>query len=252
MIRLVRTPGEWREIGKTLNDKTIGFVPTMGALHRGHLSLAEQSKRENDITVVSIYVNPTQFDSAEDLEKYPSAPEEDRQLLDKTGIDYLFLPEYEDLYPDRYTYKVTETELSKKLCGASRPGHFDGVLTVVMKLLNIIGADRAYFGEKDYQQFLLVKGMAEAFFLKTEIIPCPLVREESGLALSSRNRRLSSSGRIKAAEFHRLLDSGKTVGNIAGELEKSGFKVDYITETFGRIFGAVFLEDVRLIDNVKK
>jgi pantoate--beta-alanine ligase len=250
MIGLIESPQEWRESKKALSDKTIGFVPTMGALHEGHLSLVQRSKKENDITVVSIYVNPTQFDNKEDLGKYPVSLDEDNQALEKNGVDFLFLPEYKDLYPDNYVFKVTESDLSRKLCGASRPGHFDGVLSVVMKLLNIIGADKAYFGEKDYQQYLLVKRMAEAFFLDTEIIPCSLVREKSGLALSSRNRRLSQEGRVKAAEFYKLLNSGKPIPEIAGDLEKSGFRVDYVEEAFGRIFGAIFLENVRLIDNV--
>ena len=246
------TTEEWNVLKSGIIGKSIGFIPTMGALHEGHLSLVKKSLIENDITVVSIYVNPTQFDNPEDLKKYPSALVEDKKLLEESGVDFLFLPEYKTLYPDEYTYRISETDLSRGLCGASRPGHFDGVLTVVMKLLNIVGAGRAYFGEKDYQQYLLVKGMAEAFFLKTEIVPCPLVRESSGLAMSSRNRRLSSGGRETAPDFYKALNSGRPVKDIREILEKAGFEIDYIEEAYGRIFGAVYLDGVRLIDNVAR
>ena len=251
-MKIIRTPNEWRQERQRLKSAAIGLVPTMGALHAGHLSLIRKCKSENDITVASIFVNPTQFNNTQDLAAYPRTFDDDCRLLEQEGTDFLFSPDYTDLYPDNFRYQIRETELSTRLCGAKRPGHFEGVLTVVMKLLTIIGPTRAYFGEKDYQQYLLIKGMAEAFFLPTQIIPCPLVREESGLALSSRNRLLSEAGQRNAPKFHQALASGKTITEIQQLLQSDGFMVDYVEEYDGRIFGAVFLEKVRLIDNVKR
>jgi pantoate--beta-alanine ligase len=235
-----------------MGSATVGLVPTMGALHAGHLSLIRKCRSENSITVASIFVNPTQFNNKQDLSAYPRTFEDDCRLLEQEGTDILFSPDYTDMYPDDFRYQIRETELSTRLCGATRPGHFDGVLTVVMKLLTIIGPTRAYFGEKDYQQFLLIKGMAEAFFLPTQIMDCPLVREASGLALSSRNRLLSEADRRKAPKFYQALSSGKPLDEIQQLLESDGFTVDYVEEYDGRVFGAVFLEEVRLIDNVKR
>ncbi len=243
---------EWDRLrdDPSLRGKTIGFVPTMGAIHKGHLSLVRRCVEENDLTVVSIFVNPTQFNDPSDLESYPRNFEADRTILEKAGTDYIFLPKYGELYPNGYRYKVIETDFSKKLCGAYRPGHFDGVLTIVMKLLNIIRAHRAYFGEKDYQQYQLIKGMAKAFFLKTEIVPCPIVREADGLACSSRNMLLSPEERKTAPLFHKFLATDLPDDKIRKKLESAGFTVDYI-ETIGtRRYGAVRLGEVRLIDNI--
>ncbi len=243
------------ELKNTLRKATpgeIGFVPTMGALHQGHVSLIEKSTSENDITVVSIFVNPTQFDNSGDLRKYPNQLKSDIKILERKKVNYLFIPDFNELYPDNYKYKIEETELSKLLCGAFRKGHFTGVLTVVMKLLNIVKPSRAYFGEKDYQQLLLVRGMVKAFFLDVEIVGCPIVREVDGLALSSRNLRLTGKERAKAGLLSKLLKSDLSDGKVKSELEKKGFKVDYIESKFSRRFGAVYLGKVRLIDNVKK
>ena len=253
-MKIIHTVKEWQKAEKASvrnNNMTTGLVPTMGALHEGHRSLVERSVRENDVTIVSIFVNPVQFNNKDDLASYPQTFDGDCRLLEAAGADYVFAPGYEELYPDDYRYRITETTLSKTLCGDSRPGHFDGVLTVVMKLLQIFRPERAYFGEKDYQQYELVSGMAEAFFLHTRIIPCPIIRDQSGLACSSRNRRLSPEGLARAPLFHRLLSSGRNLPEIREELEKNGFSVDYITETDGRRYGAVYLENVRLIDNVE-
>ena len=173
---------------------TLGFVPTMGALHEGHLSLVRRSREENDLTLVSIFVNPTQFDDPADLAKYPRTLETDLATLETEGADFVFRPREPDLYADNYRYRVTESGLSTVMEGAYRPGHFDGVLTVVFKLLQIISAERAYFGEKDWQQLTLVRGMVEAFFLSTTIVACATVRETDGLAVSSRERPSSASG----------------------------------------------------------
>ena len=251
-MKILKTVKEIKSELRNLSQKHIGFVPTMGSLHKGHISLIEKSMTENNITIVSIFVNPTQFDNADDLAKYPNQLKLDIQILGNLKIDYLFLPTYKELYVDNFKYKIIEDELSKILCGAYREGHFTGVLTVVMKLLNIVKPTKAYFGEKDYQQYLLVKGMAEAFFLDVEIISCPIIREEDGLAFSSRNVRLSKEERQKAKLFPELLKSGLNNEEVIFKLKNSGFKVDYIETKFGRRFGAVYLGEVRLIDNVEK
>lgn len=240
-----------KETRKNLQNKKIGFVPTMGGLHAGHLSLINRAKSENEVTVVSVFLNPTQFNDKKDLETYPANLKDDIALLENAGVDFLFAPDYTEMYPDDYKYKITENSFSKLLCGASRPGHFDGVLTVVMKLFNLVRPTNAYFGEKDFQQYKLLKGMAEAFFLDINIIPCSIVRGQNGLALSSRNKKLSPAGLALAPKFHEILASNKTAGQKKSELTQAGFTVDYITELDGHIYGAVFLENVRLIDNLE-
>jgi pantoate--beta-alanine ligase len=229
---------------------SLGYVPTMGALHAGHLSLVERSRAENDRTLVSIFVNPTQFDDPADLDAYPRTLERDLALLDAAGVDFVLLPAAEEIYADSFRYRVSETQLSTTLEGVHRPGHFDGVLTVVLKLLNIAAAERAYFGEKDWQQLSLVRGMAGAFFLPTAIVACPTVRESTGLALSSRNARLSAADRERAAMLHRVLTSAATPSDAIGQLSDAGFAVEYVDDHDGRRLAAVMLGGVRLIDNV--
>lgn len=249
-MTIIKTPAEMMAVRKTLHGKKVGFVPTMGGLHSGHLSLVNRAKAENEITVVSVYLNETQFNDKNDLVTYPANFEDDCALLESAAVDYLFAPSYSVMYPDDYKYMVTEKDFSKLLCGAKRPGHFDGVLTVVMKLLNIVKPQKAYFGEKDFQQLTLLKGMTEAFFMNVELVPCPIVREENGLAISSRNRKLSKEGLALAPKFHEILASGASVPEKKKQLEEAGFKVDYVTELNGRLYAAVFLEGVRLIDNL--
>jgi pantoate--beta-alanine ligase len=245
-------PAEWglersALIGRGLK---VGFVPTLGALHEGHLSLIRRSRAENDRTLVSIYVNPTQFDDPSDLTEYPQPVEEDLDSLRGAGVDHVFLPTDAALYADGFRYRVIETQLSTELEGASRPGHFTGMLTVVMKLLQIARAERAYFGEKDWQQLMLVRGLVDAFFVPTEIVGCPTVREADGLALSSRNQRIAPADRARASGFYRTLASAPTADAAAGELVRLGFAVDYVADRDGRRLGAVRLGPVRLIDNV--
>jgi len=241
---------EWTTFRKSLSpDKSLGVVMTMGALHDGHFSLIKRSKAENDYTLSTIFVNPTQFDRKDYLDNYPVTLNSDIAGLEKLNTDFLLLPDFEQIYPDNYTYKVCESEFSKILCGASRKGHFDGVLTVVMKLLHIADADRAYFGEKDYQQYHLIKKMAEAFFMNTEIIGCDIVREKDGLAMSSRNMRLTENGRKLATFYAKAIRQNKGLEEIKVHLESNGVKVDYLEERFGRRFAAVFIDNVRLIDN---
>jgi pantoate--beta-alanine ligase len=242
----------WRRerLAQVRAGRTLGFVPTMGALHDGHLSLVRRSRAENDRTLVSIFVNPTQFDDAADLARYPRSIEDDLALLRAEGAEFVLVPGEAELYPDGFRYRVTETELSTKMEGAHRPGHFDGVLTVVLKLLQAAGADRAYFGEKDWQQLALVRGMAEAFLLPTAIVGCPTVREANGLALSSRNRLLTGDDRRKAAAFHKVLSASPAPDDAVRALIEEGFTVDYVCDRDGRRLGAVRLGNVRLIDNV--
>lgn len=253
MIEKIKKHSEWKKVYNQLitEGKTIGFVPTMGAFHNGHLSLIERSAEENDITLVSIFINPTQFNNPNDLKKYPTNFEDDFEILNKIDkVNYLFLPDYDLLYADNFRYKVTEDSISKILCGKHRPGHFDGVLTVVMKLLNIIKPDNAYFGEKDFQQYILIKDMINSFFMDINVVPCITVREKSGLAMSSRNKRLSPKTIEKASIFHKLLKSKIDLPSIVSRLESNKFKVDYVEELDGRRFGAVIIDNIRLIDNV--
>lgn len=242
----------WRAVraGAEFAGCRVGFVPTMGALHAGHRALLERARAENDRVVLSIFVNPTQFNDPADLANYPRPLAADLALADGLVTDVL-LPPPAELYADGYRYRVTESSLSRELEGAHRPGHFDGVLTVVLKLLNLVQPHRAYFGEKDRQQLDLVRGMAEALFLPGEIVACPTVREADGLALSSRNVRLSPAGRAHAAHFPRILRSAADASQAAAELGAAGFGVDYVEDRAGVRLGAVRTENVRLIDNVR-
>jgi pantoate--beta-alanine ligase len=236
---------EWRSAGHS-----VGFVPTMGALHEGHLSLVERSVAENDRTVVSILVNPTQFDEQGDLDSYPRDLERDTSLLERADVHAVLVPDPDAIYRDGYRYRVTETDRSRSLEGACRPGHFDGVLTVVLKLLHIVEPGRAYFGEKDWQQLELVRGMADALVLDTRIIGCPIVREADGLAMSSRNVRLDSFARARAAEFASVLQVGGSAEQVRSRLVDLGIDVDYVERRDGRLLAAVRIGGVRLIDNV--
>src|SRR5580698_4027552 len=197
------------EIGELRNrlgrQAAVGLVPTMGALHRGHAALLDIARRENDFVVVSIFVNPIQFDRAEDLEKYPRTMEEDLRVCESCGVDLVFAPSDGDLYPREQLTFVESSVLSAGLCGAHRPGHFRGVATVVLKLLNIVQPDRACFGEKDAQQLAVIRRMVRDLNLPVEIVGVPTVREPDGLALSSRNRRLSPAERSIAPVLYRAL-----------------------------------------------
>lgn len=243
---------DWRQAraGADFTGRSVGFVPTMGALHAGHRALLERARAENDRVVLSIFVNPTQFNDPNDLARYPRTLAADLALAEGL-VDDVLAPPATELYQDGYRYRVTETDLSTRWEGAHRPGHFDGVLTVVLKLLNLVRPDRSYFGEKDWQQLQLVRGMAAALFLSGEIVACPTVRDFDGLALSSRNRRLSDSARRHASVFPVVLRSAPDAASAAGELHAAGFKVDYVADQSGVRLGAVHLENVRLIDNVR-
>ncbi|MBW5802678.1 4-phosphopantoate--beta-alanine ligase [Coxiella endosymbiont of Ornithodoros amblus] len=249
MTKAIESLNDWQLIRETLNDFSIGFVPTMGNLHAGHLSLLERSKCENEITVLSLFVNPTQFNDKNDFKNYPRTFDQDIAMAKENELDYVLTPTNEALYPDHYTYKITNTTINNQEA-EFRPHHFDGMLTVVMKLLLLTKPTRAYFGEKDYQQLRLVKGLVQAFFLDTEIIGCEIVRDEFGLPLSSRNRRLTENQYKLAQRFSEIFHSGTSCEDIKKSLIHEGIKVDYVEDYDDRRFAAVYIGNIRLIDNL--
>ena len=253
-MKVVETVAALEEERRSRGTGTTGFVPTLGALHAGHVSLVRRAKAKNERAWASIFVNPAQFDDPGDLARYPRTLDADLAMLEDAGCDLVFLPRPEEIYRDEYRYRVTENALSLELEGASRPGHFDGVLTVVLKLLLLVRPERAYFGEKDFQQLRLVEGLVDAFFLDTRIVRCPTVREADGLAMSSRNRRLSPADRARAPALYRILEASfagrQSATDAETALAREGFDVDYVADLDGRRLAAVRLGGVRLIDNV--
>jgi pantoate--beta-alanine ligase len=263
---------QWKQGGQR-----IGLVPTMGYLHEGHLSLVRESKKRADVTVVSIFVNPTQFGPNEDFKKYPRDLEKDSAYLKKAGVDCLFYPDAAEVYPPGYRTFVEVPGLQDKLCGKSRPGHFRGVVTVVLKLFDIVGPDLAFFGAKDAQQVLIIGKMAVDLDLDVEVVTCPIVREPDGLALSSRNAYLSPEERKAALVLSISLrwaeravaagerDAAKVVAGIRSAIEAEPLaRIDYVEavgpetlEPVAEIRGdvlialAVFVGSTRLIDNVR-
>lgn len=260
------------------NNQTIGLVPTMGALHEGHLSLVRQSVAENDYTVVSVFVNPTQFNNADDLAKYPRNLQKDSELLQTVGCDLIFAPTKDDIYDaDELTgtFEFDFGGLDKVMEGAFRLGHFNGVVQIVSKLFELIQPDKAYFGEKDYQQLAIIHRMTKLMNFNVEIVDCPIVREESGLAMSSRNERLSPEQRKIAASISKILfecrnfvpslSPAQVKEWVENELSKiPAFELEYFeianAETLQSAtdwnqptvgFVAVFCGDVRLIDNIR-
>ncbi|MDE0562748.1 pantoate--beta-alanine ligase [Exiguobacterium sp. B2(2022)] len=200
-------------------DQTIGFVPTMGYLHEGHMSLVENARRENDVVVMSIFVNPTQFGPNEDLDRYPRDFERDEKLAREAGVDLLFYPTTETMYPLDMA-RVTVRQGADVLCGASRPGHFDGVLTIVSKLFNLVQPTRAYFGLKDAQQVALIEGYVRDYFVPVEIRRCPIIREETGLAKSSRNVYLSDVEKEDASQIFKALTTARETLEAGHDLEE--------------------------------
>ena len=200
-----------RSVARKLREKRqkIGFVPTMGALHEGHMSLIRRARAMCDIVVVSIFVNPIQFGRGEDFDAYPRDLARDAELVSTRGVDYLFAPNIDEVYPEDFSTYVIVEELGEKLCGLTRPSHFRGVTTVVMKLLNVIQPDFAFFGQKDAQQSIIIKRMSRDLCLDTEIVICPIVRESDGIAMSSRNTYLTSEQREAAVILSRSLEKAK-------------------------------------------
>lgn len=227
-LKIISTPAELTAYAREQkkNGKTIGLVPTMGYLHDGHKSLIKKSAAQNDITIVSVFVNPTQFGENEDLDTYPRDLKRDKLAAADAGADVIFHPEPSDMYPDGYgTYVSVDSEITKILCGKSRPIHFRGVTTVVCKLFNISMADRAYFGQKDAQQLAVVMRMVSDLNMNIEIVPCPIVREADGLAMSSRNTYLSEAQRREALVLSRSLSNAKTAVQ-SGETDIEKLKAD--------------------------
>lgn len=250
-MQVISSLAQWHPLCHTIPvDRTIGFVPTMGALHAGHLSLVQTSQLNNDLTIVSIYVNPTQFNQADDFTHYPRTLDRDLELLAEAGVDICLVPEQHEMNNDQYRFQITEHALTQKMEGQHRPGHFTGVLTVVMKLLQIVRPSQAYFGEKDYQQFQLIHDMAEAFFLGIRIHACPTIREADGLPYSSRNQRLSPEQRQLASRFAAIFHQSIPIDEIRHQLQALGIRVDYVEEHNHRRFAAVHIGDIRLLDNI--
>ncbi len=277
-MRVIRSVAEMREASWSWRaaGKKIAFVPTMGFLHQGHLSLLRAGRAAGDFLVVSIFVNPTQFGPSEDLDSYPRDLDRDLQLCEQEGTDIVLVPPAEEIYPPGFSTWVEETELSRGLCGAARPGHFRGVTTVVLKLFNIVSPDLAFFGRKDYQQFKVIAKMVRDLNLPIEVIGCPTVREADGLAMSSRNHNLSPRERQEALCLRRALLRARELvaGGVAsaaavrGEMEEiiggePHARIDYLEFTDPETLkprstlrpgdlaaGAVFINRVRLIDNL--
>ena len=218
-MKIVITVKEIRKIVQELRqeNKSIGFVPTMGALHAGHLRLVKESKNKNDVTIVSVFVNPKQFGPKEDLTKYPRPFEQDKKLLEQEKVDYLFYPNSKEIYPNGFQTSIIVNELSKILEGKSRPTHFAGVSTIVLKLFNLINPTNAYFGQKDFQQCIVIKHMIKDLNLSIKINTVPTVRDKDGLALSSRNIYLNTQERVQATALYKSLQ-------LAKQLIKSGNK----------------------------
>ncbi|MDY7396828.1 pantoate--beta-alanine ligase [Aureibaculum sp. 2210JD6-5] len=262
----------------TLNNKiSVGFIPTMGALHKGHLSLIERAKAENDVIVVSIFVNPTQFDNKEDLIKYPKDLKKDLEFLENINCDMVFAPKANEIYNDNIEAEPFDFEgLEHEMEGRHRKGHFDGVGTIVKKLFEIVKPDKAYFGEKDFQQLQIVKKLVEKFNLPVKIVPCAIFREEDGLAMSSRNIRLSELHREEAPLIYKILKRAKekfetdSIGKVIKWVEKQFNRNNILELEYFEIadeatlksakhkrkgknyraFIAVFVGGVRLIDNI--
>ena len=277
MTEVIRTSAELREkvAAWKRSGMLVGVVPTMGALHDGHLSLARAAREQSDRVIVTIFVNPMQFNNASDLDKYPRDEAHDLALLDAEGVDVLFAPGVDEVYPDGFATKVSVAGVSEPLEGAMRPGHFDGVATVVSKLFGMTQAGRAFFGEKDWQQLQVVKRLVEDLNIPVRIMGCPTIREEDGLAMSSRNVRLSAEERAQAPVLHQQMqaaaeairqgkDAGAALAAAKATILAAGFHdVEYLelrtveglkpatdaTEPV-RMLAAVWLGDVRLIDNI--
>ena len=277
-MKIINSIQEITEISRALRleNKTIGFVPTMGALHKGHLTLMQRAKDENDILIVSVFVNPIQFNNPEDLEKYPRDIDADSNKLESIGCDYLFYPKAEEVYAEEPTEEFDFGNLDKVMEGEQRPGHFRGVAIIVSRLFNWINPNKAYFGEKDFQQLTIIKAMVNNLDLGVEIVACPIVREEDGLAMSSRNQRLSASAREIAPRINAILRKSYSLSeNISISQIKSfvinefklvkDFELEYfeivdaktlepiIQRTENGVVGcvALWLDGVRLIDVIR-
>jgi pantoate--beta-alanine ligase len=274
-MQVVRTRAELRSVLATA-PRPIGLVPTMGWLHAGHVSLVERARAESATVVMSIFVNPRQFGETRDFEGYPRNEARDLAVAEASGVDVVFAPDVDEVYPPGFDTVVSVGAIARPLEGAARPGHFDGVATVVAILFALVGAERAYFGLKDYQQIAVIRRMAIDLALPTEVVPCPTIREPDGLAMSSRNARLTADGRTRAGVLHHALETGAAMvraGEPSADTVRAAVRavlasqpaaiVDYVSaadpdtlEELAAVHGrallslAVRVEGVRLIDNV--
>ncbi len=276
-VPIVRTLAALRDTTRQWHNagETIGVVPTMGALHDGHLSLVAAAKASCDRVIVTIFVNPKQFNQGSDLDAYPRTEEEDARKLERFAVDAVYAPDVSQIYPEGFCTNVSVAGMTDVLCGAHRPGHFDGVATVVTKLFTQTSADKAFFGEKDFQQLMVVKRLAKDLDIPIDVIGCPTIREEDGLAMSSRNLLLSDRARIKAPRLNEIMEDaaeklaqGVSFADLqqaaVAKLERADFnKVDYFElraqadlklldrpSVPARLFAAAWLAGVRLIDNI--
>ncbi|WP_320051568.1 pantoate--beta-alanine ligase [uncultured Acetobacteroides sp.] len=278
-MKVVRTAAELNEeVAKQRKDgQTVGFVPTMGALHVGHISLVNKCLNDGCYTICSIFVNPTQFNDKNDLKNYPRMPEKDLALLEECGVHLVFMPSVEEIYPEPDTRVFDFGSIDKVMEGAKRPGHFNGVAQIVSKLFAIVNPDKAYFGEKDFQQIAIINAMVKQLGFKVEIVRCPIVRDTDGLALSSRNMLLNEKQRKSAPNIYRALSDAKQLGTsfsikeikekvIAQINADNELKVEYFDvvdadslqslsswEESNNIFGCIAVQvgAVRLIDNIR-
>ncbi len=276
-MKVINTVRELREALAACDSNNVGFVPTMGALHAGHCSLVERARRENGTVVVSVFVNPTQFNDKNDLRNYPRTPEEDCRMLERAGADIVFMPAVDEIYPEPDTRTFDFGKIDKVMEGATRPGHFNGVAQVVSRLFAMVEPRRAYFGEKDFQQIAVIRAMVAQLKLPVEIVECPIVRGEDGLALSSRNALLDAEHRAAAPHIYRVMQQCAERSRsmtpaelrtwVAAEIERNPLlKVVYFDavdaatmqsveswEQSPRIQGciAVMAGEIRLIDNIR-
>jgi len=276
-MKTIKTVNELRRVLANVDPNGIGFVPTMGALHAGHRSLVERARRENRTVVVSVFVNPTQFNDRTDLKNYPRTPEADERMLEEIGADFVLMPPVEEIYPEPDTRRFDFGRLDKVMEGATRPGHFNGVAQVVSRLFDIVKPARAYFGEKDFQQIAVIRAMVRQLSMPVEIVPCPIVRGEDGLALSSRNQLLDEAHRAAAPHIYASLKAGAERSKelspaelkvwITAEVERNPLlKVIYYQsvdadtleevaswEKSPHVQGCIAVQagDIRLIDNIR-
>lgn len=276
-MKTFQTVSELKAALQGVNPEDVGFVPTMGALHAGHRSLVERARKENRIVVVSVFVNPTQFNDKNDLKHYPRTPEADEAMLNEVGVDYILMPSVEEIYPEPDTRQFDFGLIDKVMEGATRPGHFNGVAQVVSRLFDIVKPHKAYFGEKDFQQIAVIKDMIRQLSIDVEIVPCPIVRDVDGLALSSRNQLLTPEHRKAAPHIYATLKRGAELSSTMTPAELKGWitrevesnpllkviyyqSVDALTlqeveswEDSDHIQGCIAIQagDIRLIDNIR-
>ncbi|MCX7126325.1 MAG: pantoate--beta-alanine ligase [Gammaproteobacteria bacterium] len=252
-MKIIADVNEWIKIRNGFSETIkIGFVPTMGCLHQGHGSLINDSVKQNDITVLSIFINPTQFNDASDFSRYPKTIEKDLDYARQLNVDYVVTPDVEAMYPEGNSISlITDHPFSNIMEGHYRPGHYNGVLSIVMKLLLLVRPNNIYFGEKDYQQYFLIRELIKKYFIQTNIVMCPIIRESSGLPFSSRNTRLSLTEREQVEMFYQFfyINRPHTLNEIKEKITELGMHLDYFEIHNNRLFLAIKVGPIRIIDN---